>query len=208
MKTKTKKICGKTQAQIRKSYFANKLDDLLNDMQATGEVTEEATKELYAFLELLEAEKSQVRGLIGKKFDVGIVNLKPPSVEDLQGNIDPEKLRIWSERVEKDTKRVKEMMSLVATASRNKTVDINLLKDYLLEITTLLMSVDQDRVYKDQLYRARMTAIIDKFQMSRAEAEERAKLTKEYRDYKLAVLFTEDVKEFLMAAKKKLGSNY
>jgi len=71
-----------------------------------------------------------------------------------------------------------------------------------LEITTLLQMIDQDRVYKDQIYREKMTTIIDGYSVSRAEAEERAKLTKEYRDYKNATLFRDNLENFIMLCKK------
>lgn len=203
------KICGESQAAIRKAYFSKGLDAIIDRIMESRELNEEETAKLAAFLERLEGEKKKVHDTLKDKgFDLHPDEIKPPSVDELETNVDPEKLKKWTEQVEIDEKYIRDLMKSVGIATTRKSLKVDDLKDVILEITIRMVSLDQNRVYKDQLYRGQLTRIIDKYGISRAEAEERAKLTKEYRDYKLAVLFKENLIEFIMAAKKKVGTNW
>lgn len=207
-KNKPSKICGKTQEQIRKAYFGGKLKEITEQMLALGEVTEESVKELTAFLEILEAEKAEMQKRVSAKFSLSIDEIQPPSVEDLQSKVDPERFAKWRERIEADVNYTRRLIYEIQMAAREKRIDLSLLPDVIVEITCLMLSLDQDMVFKDQLYRAQLTQLIDKFHISRAEASERAKITKEFKDYELARLLREAIPEFLMSCKKKLGNNY
>lgn len=205
----TKTICHASPAKIRKAFFTGKLDELLDEIQSKDSIGADEVKELEAFLDLLAAEKKEARDKLGKKYKVVADDaITPPTVDELVNEINPEELAAWRKKVEENTGRVREIISVVSTAARKSAVNIEILKDLVLEIHGLQHYIDQDRVYKDQLYRERLTNIIDNYGVSRKEAEERAKLTKEYRDYKLAVLFTQNVNEFIMSAKKKMGNSY
>lgn len=204
-----KTICHVTPTKIRKAFFTGKLDELLDEIQSKDSISADEVKELEAFLDLLAAEKKEAREKLGKKYKVvADDDITPPTVDELVDEVNPEKLEAWRKKVEENTKRVRDIISAVSTAARKSAVNIEILKDLVLEIHGLQHYIDQDRVYKDQLYRERLTKIIDEYGVSRKEAEERAKLTKEYRDYKLAVLSTENVNEFIMSAKKKMGNSY
>lgn len=201
-------ICGKTQEQIREAYFKRKLNALLNDILAKSEPTEVELSELDAFLALLKNEEmTTVKGIISKYQDA---DCKPPTVDELREKMTEEKakkLEDWLVNSQITIKRVKEIMfKLREKVKQNVSISHNVWLESALEIISLLPILDQERVYRDQLYRERLTGIIDTYGVSRAEAEERAKLTIQYRDYKTATLFRENIEEFIMLS-KKLGSN-
>jgi len=68
------------------------------------------------------------------------------------------------------------MFKLREKVKQNVNINSNVWLECGLEIISLLSVIDQDRVYKDQLYRERLTRIIDTYGVSRAEAAERANL--------------------------------
>lgn len=199
-------ICGQTKEAIRRAYFNNTLDKLLATIQAEGSYSDDDFKALGAHLESLEGEKKKRAEQLSR---FGLAAPKePPSVEELKRETDPEKIKAWRVEVEADLGRIRNIIQAFSHAADKGAVDIGELQNSILVLAGLQHSLDQDRVYKDQLYRAKLTAIIDQYNISRKEAEERAKITQEYRDYKLALLFTENVKEFIMSAKKKIGNQY
>lgn len=199
------KICGQTKEAIRRAYFSNSLDKLLDIIQAEENHTDSDFEALSAYLESLEGEKKKRAEQLSR---FGLASQKePPTVQELKRETDPQKIKRWRVEVEADLARAKKIIQTFSHAADKSAVDVGELQNSILVVAGLQSSIDQDRVYKDQLYRAKLTTIIDKYNVSRKEAEERAKITQEYRDYKLAVLFTENVKDFIMSAKKRIGNN-
>lgn len=114
-----------------------------------------------------------------------------------------EKIDTWLEKMEVSSRQAKAIMKdLRQRIKSGERIKRDEWLNASLEIACLLPELDHERVYRDQLYRKRLTNIIDTYNMSRAEAEERAKLTQEYRDYKICVLLRENLEEFVMIAKK------
>lgn len=200
------KICGQTKEAIRRAYFSNTLDKLLDTIQAEESYSDDDFEALSAYLESLEGEKKK-RAQQLSRFGLAAPK-EPPSVEDLKRKTNPKKIKAWRLEVEADLKLIREIIQGFSIAADKGAVDIGELQNSILVLAGLQHSLDEDRVYKDQLYRAKLTTIIDQYNISRKEAEERAKITQEYKDYKLALLFTENVKEFIMSAKKKIGNQY
>lgn len=201
-------ICNKTQEQIRKAYFSRKLGSLMSDILSESQPTDEEFRKLEAYLDMLKDEEmNSVKGIIDR---YQTEESKPPSVDDLRDKLTDEKkkkLDEWLINSQAVVNRVKEIMTkLREKVKANVSITHNIWLESALEIISLMPVIDQDRVYKDQMFRERLTRIIDVYGVSRAEAEERAKLTSEYRDYKTATLFRENLEEFVMLA-KKLGSN-
>lgn len=199
-------ICGQTKEAIRRAYFSNSLDKLLDTIQAEESHTDGDFDALSVYLESLKDEKKK-RAQQLSRFGLAAPK-EPPSVEELKRETDPEKIKAWRLEVEADLGRIRKIIQTFSHAADKGAVDVGELQNSILVLAGLQHSLDQDRVYKDQLYRAKLTTIIDQYNISRKEAEERAKITQEYRDYKLALLFTENVKEFIMSAKKKIGSQH
>lgn len=200
-----KTICGQTYEAIRRAYFGNNIEKLLDTIQAEESYGDGDFSALTAFLESLESEKKE-RSKQLSRFGVA-AEKQPPTVDELKRkDVDPEKIKEWRLSVDADIVKVKKIIQMFSHSADKGSLNVNELQNAILVLAGLQHSIDEDRVYKDQLYRMRLTTIIDEYGVSRKEAEERAKITQEYTDYKLAVLFTENVHEFIMSAKKKIGN--
>lgn len=208
-------ICGVTKEYIRKAFFNNKIGALLSEIQSDREVTETDLKELTDFLETLKSQGDKNLKTVLDVFGgtvVGTDEIKPPGVDVLYKNLsegEKKEFEEWKKNVDKALKFVKEAMTQASTDVFKKVqVSKDTWIDWALEIVALSRWIDEDRVYKDQLFRKRMTEIIDKYEISRKEAEERAKLTPEYRDYKLATLAKDNIDEFIRLCKKRGGYEF
>jgi len=203
-------ICGKNKADIRKAFFKGKLNKLLDEVSASSKISIEETQKLEKYLLELKEEKDKNRSFTDKFESES--KIKPPSVDELRTELDEEqkeKLKAWVSNAEDAENYIKRLMGgLRADTKNGMKLNKNVYADIALEIITMVSTVDQLRVYRDQLYREQLTKLIDNYNISRAEAEERAKLTKEYRDYKTACLFKENVEEFIMMAKKRFSIDY
>lgn len=198
-----KLICGKTQEEIRKAFFSKQLNPLLDSIQAEQILDPKEKASLESFLEALASEREQSKKLALKYESDDRVKL--PGADELMNIPEAKKVELakWEEAREADYMRSK---TIITTARKmvadNKPIRQDQWLNWGLEVAALQYELDQLRVWKDQLYRARLTRFIDTFQISRAESEERAKLTVEYREYKNAVLFREMTEEFIMLCKK------
>jgi len=200
--TQPKQICGKDVAYIRKQYFQKKLPELLQEIQENQEITGEETIELMKFLEELKTQNQNVLVKVSESFSEVIENeIKPPSVDVLIAGNDNKQ---WEEKAKQAILSVKNLMDTTHKWIKEKA---KFPETYWLDCATLINTImevlDQDRVYKDQMYRARLTRIMDDCGTSRAEAEERAKLTQEYSEYKNSVLMRERLDEFINICKKR-----
>ncbi len=172
-----------TLAEIRKAYFANKLTEIINKIQGEDELTEEKTTELYNYLEKLANEGREQTKKIIDTFGGKEVENKPPSVEELREGTE------YSQEDEEKAKKVVAYVEGVFSSTRqainNKQ---NIPPKYWLDTTATLISYSPILfayyIFKHQSYFGRLTDIKDKTNCSRLEAENRAKLTKEYAEYK------------------------
>jgi hypothetical protein len=212
---KEKLICGKKEADIRKIYFSKKLPNFLTEIQGNGKITEKELKELVGLLGRFRSEEKETISKIAKEVGVealGITEVAPPTIEELTTEMSEEekiKFETWKAEVDKANETVKSIIrEATQTAFAGKTVDREKWLDWGLTIANLSRYIDADRVYKDQLYRKRMIDIIDRYGVSRKEAEERSKITKEYADYKNAILFKDNLEEIIRICKKKGGYDY
>ncbi len=212
---KEKTICGKTEKEIRKIYFSKRVPDLLAEIQMKKGITEKELNELSTFLGKLRDEEKNTLKKITEKIGceaIGISENIPPTVEELTTEMTEEekvKFETWKAEVDIAIDTVKGLIrDATQTAFARKMVDREKWLDWGLTIANLSRYIDADRVYKDQLYRKRLIEIIDKYGVSRKEAEERSKITKEYADYKNAVLFKDNLEEIIRICKKKGGYDY
>jgi len=210
-----KLICGKTKEYIRKAYFDSKLAKLLNEIQSEGKLKEKDVKLLHVYLDELKEEDKKNSNPIVEKYNkrsgAKTSDINPPTTdklyEELNGK-EKEKFDQWKEDCELAIRSAKVTMHNVRR-ERIKNIEVNRDKwaDYSIEIIALMSWFSQYEIYCEQGYRKRLTDIIDKYHCSRAEAEERARITPEYREYKLIKHFREDVREFHLACKKRAGLN-
>lgn len=189
---------------LRKAYFLQNLDSFLDQCLAEG-AGEEFFEEVTFHLEQMSSQAEKLKKGVAKFAKVE--EFKPPSVEELMGIDEDRQLKImkWEADKEADYDRARELIDLARQATKQSRVPAQDWLSWGLELATLQYSLDQYRVWKDQQYRKRLTQIIDAYGVSRAEAEERAKLTPEYRYYKEAVLFREMTEETIKILKKWAG---
>lgn len=195
-------ICGTTVDKIRKAYFENKLTELLDGIQAQAQHSESEINKLADYLNGLKKESSKVFSIVKEKigeFDLDTQG-KPPTVEELmQGASDEE----WREKANSAEKFITDTLDKVRDNIRTKTpFEYN----YWFNISVVFLSLEdiitRDVLYKEQLYRARLTNIIDKNNISRKEAEERASMTNEFFEYKRVKRLIERLEEFYTFARR------
>ncbi len=199
------KICGRTKEEIRKAFFTGKLTKLLDDIKSENEkISEAELSKLEKFLDKLNDEKIENQKVANRYNG----NIETPDADTLL-RMTPEqnqKLKEWIASCKSTMDTIKEIMAGARTAvMAHNNIKRNDWLDYGLKVITLMFSVDQYEIVHEQLYRAELTRIIDTFAVSRAEAEERARLTPEYREYKIAQRLKENILEFEMMAKKYAG---
>lgn len=212
---KEKTICGLSEKDIRKIYFSKKVSDMLSQIQATKEISKKDIDELSKFLGELRKEEREVINKITKEIgseSLGLSEVSAPTIEELTTEMTEDektKFETWKAEVEKAMEVVKSIIKeATEKAFTGKAVDRERWLDWGLTIANLSRYIDADRVYKDQLYRKRMIDILDRYGISRKEAEERSKITKEYADYKNAILFKDNLEEIIRICKKKGGYDY
>jgi len=199
------KICGVEEKDIKSAFFKGKLNLLLNEMQASGGISSvDDAKKLKEYLETLKKQNDSVIEEMKNGFssDLGMDDIKPPSVDELVGK-EKEDFYIWLEQKDSVLNQVRSKMSAVRNKiSREKEVNVKELQDLAFDLSFYRNWISQDVVYKRQLWKQRLTRIIDDYGVSRKEAEDRSELTKEYRDYKLASNFQENIDDFIISARK------
>lgn len=195
-------ICGQSEATIRKAYFDNELVPLLNKIQGSGKYDVGEVEKLGLFLESLRTEgKSMIDDLLkvfgGKIIDEGV----PPTVDELRDGADD---RVWREKADKAIIYIEETLNKIRDGIANKKPFASgFWSDTALTFLSMQDLLDKDLIYKRQLYKARLTKIIDDHGVSRKEAEERAELTKEYFDYRALDKLAKRLEEFYTFARRR-----
>lgn len=207
-----KLILGKTEKEIRSAYFKKKIPQLLTEISADGTPDNEGLVELAKFLESLKAEEGTT---------IGIININAPNVTVFKDekevqvptfDVDTPEERAEREKffVEADKANTiaRRLMFGVHQMGQNRSnITREQWLDYGLELASILHLIDAYRVFKDQAYRLELTRLISEMRCSRKEAEEWAKGTNAYAEYKRAILFKAQIEEFIMLCKKKAGIN-
>ena len=199
-------ICGEKKEYIRKKFFSQKLGELVTEIQSKREITEEDQEELMIFLSEIELQdKRNVKLLLdtfGGKI-VGEDDVKPPSVAELTTGISDKE---WREKADKILKFINttldELRISISDPEKKRRIPVSYWLDTSIKFLSYQNIIDKDIVYKNQVYRVKLTSFIDEFDCSRAEAEERAKITKQYADYKESINLKERIERFEMLAKK------
>ena len=197
-------IAGITKKEIRKHYFEQKVKKLMNTIMADRAIEESEMQELEAYLAELKAEDQVTTARAEEAIGLD-ADRKPPSVAELREGVSDAE---WRDNADKAIKYVQNVLDVTRNdIAKKKTIPGKYWLDTAVVFMSFLNLIDQDRVFKDQLYRAKISEIIDDFGTSRKEAEDRARITTEYADYKNAVLLRERIDEFINLAKKKDAEN-
>lgn len=197
-------ICGEDIETIRKAYFNNELQKLLDKIQANPNFSEEEVVELSEYLQELKDERERVSAVIKDKIGELDLNLEtkisPPTVDELASGITDEE---WREKADSARQFISNKLDEIRQGFKNKT---RFETGFWSEISVIFISMseilEKDLVYKEQLLKSRLTYIIDKYQVSRKEAEERATLTKEFFEYKTLQKMLERLEEFYTFARR------
>lgn len=207
-----KMIAGKTETEIRAAYYKKKLPQLLTEISAEGEPDEKELIALAEFLDTLQKEEAKTLATLKKNApDVAIGNeaMIVPTIDTSRTPDEQKSFDAFFAEAEKSTQLARRIMFGVYQNIQNKVkMDSEYYLDAALEIAGLLHFIDGYRVYKDQEYRQELTRIIRDAGCSRKEAEEWAKTGNQYAEYKRAVLFKEQIEEFIMLCKKKSGGEF
>ena len=204
-----KLICGVSESYIRKKFFNKELAKLLAEIQGSQKITDSDLMELTDFLSTLKTDDKSVAEKIMAIFPESKIidgpEIKPPTVDQLMDGISDSE---WREKADQAISFiVKTLDNLRMDIADKKKIPDNYWLDTAIVFLSFLDILERDKVYKTQIYYARLTNIIDECGCSRLEAENRSKLTKEYTDYKYIALLLERMDKFDMLAKKQDSYN-
>lgn len=201
-KIEEKIYCGQTEGVIRKAYFENNLTVLLNQIQASGKYGADEIEQLGLYLESLRNENSSMVDNLLKVFGGKLVDSgKPPTVEELRDGADDSK---WREKADQAIVYIEDTLNTIRDGiAKGGKFAPGYWSNTAMTFLSMQDLLDKDLVYKRQLYKARLTNIIDEFGTSRKEAEERAELTKEYFDYKSLDKLANRLEEFYTFARRR-----
>lgn len=192
------------EQSIRKAYFSGKLNKFLDDISAEGIENESDLQLLETLLPELEKEKKENEKKSARHYG----EIDPPSADELFAisNEQKEKIKVWLSETKEELRQANTVIKEINSSVKSKRF---IAKDEFLawgfELLSMVGLIDNYIIITEQLYRKRLTDLIDDFGMSRAEAEERARLTEEYKEYKRAVAMKENIIEVEMLCKKWAG---
>lgn len=208
------KICGRTHQEIRQAYFKHNLPKLLNEIQADQNWPKEEIESLGLYLESLRLEETKTIEDVAVFFKGKVLEEepKPPTVTELVGIASPDdqaKLEAWQASVNTAKAQITKIRTLANTAViQKKPISKDEWLDWALQIETLKRWLMEEAVWKEQLYRRELTRIKDSYGISRAEAEERAKITEQYRDYRNAQNEVDSLTEIVLLCKKRGSQDF
>lgn len=208
-----KKICGIRVSAIRKAYFGKKIPQLLAEIMSNEKIEENDLKEVAYFLAQLRNEELIVAEEIRK--EVPSIELiddpKPPTVKQLSAEMsqeEKEQFQKWEKEKDWALDTTKKIMRQVAKDLIQKSkIPKQQFMDYAHELVGLIGYINEDRVWKEQLYMKRLTDMIDSYGISRREAEDRSKVTNEYAEYKMSIKLLEQIEFFINNCKKEYGGD-
>ncbi len=197
-----KVICGKTEGIIRKAYLAMKLPQLLDEIQSSEKSDKSEIENLGVYLAELKNENKSFVEKIQEMFGGEIIKDEtPPSVEELRKGMSDEE---WREKADKAILFIGNTLDKIReNIAEKKSFPASFWSDTAMIFISMTSVLEKDLIFKRQLYKAKLTTIIDDFGVSRKEAEERAELTKEYFDYKSLDKLSKRLEEFYTFARRR-----
>ena len=191
-------ICNIEKKEIRKAYFDGKLKKLMNTIQAGGESSKEDIEKLGKYLEELEKGDKSFTDKLLSVFNGKFINdEKLPSVEELQGevvNLSEE----WKTKQGLAEDWLNKQYDIIKRIQSGEKEPKNFWGDLSINIIMMQTTLDKIRVYFDQQYHARIIKMMDEFETTRKEAEDRAKLTPQYTEYKNSILLRDRLEQLII----------
>lgn len=200
-------ICGFELDKFREAYFEGKLKKFLNTVMAKEDVTEKDAEKIGAYLSTLEEKEKTIIDKIQDVFGGHIIEIKEeklPSVEELQGEI-KDMSEEWREKHAKAESWLNSQYQIIQKIQNGAPPPKNFWGDLSMNIIIMQSTLDNIRVYFDQQFHARIIKMVDEVGCSRKEAEDRAKLTPQYRDYKTSLLLKDRLENLIVNTRKNEG---
>lgn len=211
-------VCGIAVADIRRAYFDGKIDELCANIMASQSVGAEDIKALGAELEKLKTEelefrralKAEVTGPLFKD-DEG----RPPTLAELMESEKPltpeQQAQVDEWRKQRDWS-VDTAKQIIRVAAKNALNKVPLNRDRLMDdahaMDGLRIWLSEDMREKERLYKKRIIEIIDGYEVSRREAQDRAEVTNAYVEFKKAEDLYSISESFIQNAKKRYGGQF
>lgn len=196
-----KLLCGLSQKEVREKYFKGELKDVFTKILAVREMGIEEIDELKNFLEFLREEERDFLQKMGDSVGRTFKNDNPPTVQDLQDGVSDEE---WRDKAKQAYEYIEKTLDDIrARINKGEKIPSGFWSRQAEVFLSMQSVIEKDSVFKEQLYRARMADIIDTSEVSRKEAEERARLTKEYFDYKVVDMLLKRLEEFYTFARRE-----
>lgn len=207
----TELICGLSVNEIRKVFFEKRVSQMLDEIQAKDDINESELERLTTFLETLEATGKKNKEYIQRRVKTGFNEVSAPTVDQLTGDevVDEAQLAKWEEVTVDAVQQVKNIIVSVGNAAKDSTnMNKQQLMNFAERCTGLLYYINQRKLYKKQVFKKRLTNMIDDYGISRREAEDRAEVTKEYREWKELENLYDLTDTFIQNCKKQWNESY
>lgn len=194
-------LCGVSEKTVREMYFKGEVKKLLAELMSVRELTPGEVDELKCFFEMLRGEETELLEKIGDSIGKSFKNDNPPTVDELRSGVSDEE---WKEKAQQAYEYIEKTLDEIRTKiNKGERIPSGYWSRQAEVFLSMQSVLEKDSIYKEQLYRARMTEIIDKHDVSRKEAEERARLTQEYFDYKVIDMLLKRLEEFYTFARRE-----
>lgn len=207
-------ILGFKGKDVRKYFFEKKVNDLVDKIQGKGVPDDESIKNLESYLIYLSLEREWLTPLGDTVKPYTELEDEMPSIGTLNDRMssvfgteqDYKKFLENKEKVNVFVSGIKKMMkNCRLSAKKNQSIPKNIWSNYAQEIFGILHHIQDMKIKMEMVYREEITWIIDNYNCSRKEAEERAKCTEKYFQYKRMSKFVDQIEEFLLVCKKHYG---
>lgn len=186
---------------IRKAYFAGKLDKLLAKAMEEKAIDLENSKDLTAYLETLRGEEKKV-----------FQKLKPYIKKDdlylptLGAKIDQRKMKEWIKKVKVHVERTREILEMLRQKATAGKVGEDEKENLGLELVSMLIYLKDYRTFREIMYRRVVSEYMG--YLSATAAKARAKATMEYQRFKQADSLVECAYEGALMVKKTVDKRY
>jgi hypothetical protein len=193
-------ICGIEKSKIRTAYFTNKMAKILADVQAKEEISENDLDELKNFLySLRDKEKKTMEDFkdVVPEFSNRIV------LDGLSKSKENEESSEEKNRRLNSLNRINNIMLQIAESYRtgNNVPNQQDLMEKAFELNGLSYYLDEECLFWEQRYKKKIVKF-ESMGRQRKTAEEYAKTTVEYKNYKRLANIRARVKSAIMAGMK------
>jgi hypothetical protein len=192
--------------EARKAYFDCKIPVFLNKIQAESEISEEVLREIESYFSEFRVEEEKNIKALDKYLPEGAVEATAPKVSDLFRPLTTDeqiKMGRWLSDVDDNMREcIKLAREQKDRIAKGQHIDSKKLLDLGLFFITNEFSFNQVLAYRERLYKVKIAEIIDNYNISRREAQDRAEITQEYFEFNVMRRNLETLKDLELIAKK------